>query len=72
MKLQVAHLKLSHSRAFVLRAYPVQTHEMLFDAHSHAFAAFGGVLRRGIYDNMRTTVERARCAPSLLAAGAGL
>jgi hypothetical protein len=30
-KLQVAHFKLSHSRAFILRAYPPQTHEMLFD-----------------------------------------
>jgi transposase len=32
-KLQVAHVKLSYSRAFILRAYPQQTHEMLFDAH---------------------------------------
>ena len=31
-KLQVAHTKLSHSRAFIVRAYPLQTHEMLFDA----------------------------------------
>ena len=31
-KLQVAHTKLSHSRAFTVRAYPLQTHEMLFDA----------------------------------------
>jgi transposase len=59
-KLQIAHFKLSHSRAFVLRAYPLQTHEMLFDAHNHAFAAFGGVPRRGIYDNMRTAVDRVR------------
>jgi hypothetical protein len=29
----VAHFKLSHSRAFFLRAYLLQTHEMLFDAH---------------------------------------
>jgi putative intracellular protease/amidase len=29
-KLQVAHFKLSYSRAFILRAYPQQTHEMLF------------------------------------------
>lgn len=28
-KLQVAHIKLSHSRAFVLRAYLLQSHEML-------------------------------------------
>ena len=59
-KLQVAHFKLSHSRAFYLRAYPLQTHEMLFDAHNHAFVVLGGVPRRGIYDNMRTAVDRVR------------
>lgn len=37
IKLQVAHFKLSHSRAFFIRAYLLQTHEMLFDAHYHAF-----------------------------------
>jgi transposase len=57
-KLQVAHFKLSYSRAFVLRAYPQQTHEMLFDAHNHAFRVLGGVPRRGIYDNMRTAVDK--------------
>ena len=57
-KLQVAHFKLSHSRAFLVRAYLLQTHEMLFDAHYHAFRVFGGVPRRGIYDNMRTAVDR--------------
>src|ERR1700735_4309152 len=58
IKLQVAHFKLSYSRAFVLRAYPQQTHEMLFDAHNHAFRVLGGVPRRGIYDNMRTAVDK--------------
>jgi transposase len=58
VKLQVAQFKLSHSRAFVLRAYLLQTHEMLFDAHAHAFALLGGVPRRGIYDNMKTAVDR--------------
>ncbi len=57
-KLQVAHVKRSHSRAFLLRAYPLQTHEMLFDAHVHAFRVFGGVPACGIYDNMRTAVDR--------------
>ena len=57
-KLQVAHFKLSHSRAFFVRAYLLQTHEMLFDAHGHAFRVLGGVPRRGIYDNMRTAVDR--------------
>jgi hypothetical protein len=57
-KLQVAHVKLSYSRAFILRAYLLQTHEMLFDAHNHAFRVLGGVPRRGIYDNMRTAVDK--------------
>jgi transposase len=60
VKLQIAHFKLSHSRAFFLRAYPLQTHEMLFDAHHHAFTAFGGIPRRGIYDNMKTAVDKVR------------
>jgi hypothetical protein len=63
IKLQVAHIKLSHSRAFWVRAYPLQTHEMLFDAHWHAFRVFGGVsgaayLGRRSYDNMKTVVDR--------------
>jgi hypothetical protein len=45
-------------RAFWLVAYPSQSHEMLFDAHARAFAAFGGVPRRGIYDNMKTAVDK--------------
>jgi len=57
-KLQMAHIKLAHSRAFVLRAYLLQTHEMLFDAHWHGFRVFGGVPGRGIYDNMKTAVDR--------------
>jgi hypothetical protein len=59
-KLQIAHFKLSYSRAFFLRAYLLQSHEMLFDAHAHAFEAFGGVPRRGIYDNMKTAVDKVR------------
>ena len=35
-----------------------QTHEMLFDAHNHAFRVLGGVRRRGTYDNMRTAVDK--------------
>ena len=31
---------------------------MLFDAHWHAFRVFGGVPERGIYDNMKTAVDR--------------
>ena len=58
MPLDVAHVKLACSRAFWLVAYPTQSHEMLFDAHTRAFAAFGGVPRRGIYDNMKTAVDK--------------
>jgi len=57
-KVQVAHMKLRASRAFGLVAYPGQGHEMLFDAHTRSFAALGGIPRRGIYDNMRTAVDR--------------
>jgi transposase len=42
---------LSHSRAFLVRAYLLQTHEMLFDAHWHAFRVFDGIPSRGIYDS---------------------
>jgi transposase len=31
---------------------------MLFDAHWHAFRVFGGIPGRGIYDNMKTAVDR--------------
>jgi transposase len=57
-RLQVSHMKLCASRAFWLVAYPSQGHEMLFDAHTRSFAALGGVPRRGIYDNMKTAVDK--------------
>ncbi len=59
-KLQVAHFKLSYSRAFMLRAYLLQTHEMLFDAHYHGLRALGGIPERGIYDNMKTAVDKVK------------
>ena len=59
-KMQVSHLKLCASRAFWLVAYPSQGHEMLFDAHTRSFAALGGIARRGIYDNMKTAVDKVK------------
>lgn len=56
-KIKLAHLRLAHSRMFFLSAYPKETQEMLFEAHNRAFAFFGGVTRRGIYDNMKTAVD---------------
>ncbi len=57
-KLLVAHAKLCASRAFLLVAYPTQSHEMLFDAHTRAFRVFGGIPKRGIYDNMKSAVDK--------------
>jgi transposase len=57
-KIQLAHMKLCASRAFWLAAYPGQSHEMLFDAHNRCLTGLGGVARRGIYDNMKTAVDR--------------
>jgi transposase len=59
-RIQVSHMKLCASRAFWLVAYPSQGHEMLFDAHTRSFAALGGVARRGIYDNMKTAVDKVK------------
>lgn len=59
-KILASHLKLCASRAFVVQAYPTQGHEMLFDAHTRSFAALGGIPRRGIYDNMKTAVDKVK------------
>jgi len=65
-RLQVAHTTLCASRAFMLSAYPSQSHEMLFDAHHRAFQALGGVPLRGIYDNMKTAVDKVQKGKSRL------
>src|SRR5665811_249731 len=31
---------------------------MLYDAHTRAFTALGGIPKRGIYDNMKTAVDK--------------
>jgi transposase len=54
---KVAHVRLCHSRMLFVRAYPRETQEMVFDAHSRAFTFFKGTCTRGIYDNMKTAVE---------------
>ncbi|MBK9444374.1 MAG: IS21 family transposase [Comamonadaceae bacterium] len=59
-RMQVSHMKPCASRAFWLVAYPSQDHEMLFDAHTRSFCALGGVARRGIYDNMKTAVDKVK------------
>ena len=53
----VAHFRLCYSRKSFLAIYLRESQEMLFDAHIQAFAYFGGVPLRGIYDNMKTAVD---------------
>ncbi len=55
--IQVAQVRLCHSRMPFVRAYPRQSQEMVFDAHDKAFAFYRGTCQRGIYDNMRTAVD---------------
>jgi transposase len=57
LRVKAAHVRLCASRAVYVRVYPRETQEMVFDAHQRAFAFFGGVPTRGIYDNMKTAVE---------------
>jgi transposase len=57
LTIKAAHMKLSHSRMPFVRAYFRETQELVFDAHDQAFRFYGGVCRRGIYDNMKTAVE---------------
>ena len=58
LTVKAAHMKLSHSRMPIVRAYFRETQELVFDAHDKAFLFYGGVCRRGIYDNMKTAVDR--------------
>jgi transposase len=58
VKAKVAHLRLCSSRMFLAVAYPRETQEMVFDAHIRAFEFFGGVCHRGIYDNLKTVVNK--------------
>jgi transposase len=55
--IKAAHMKLSYSRMPFVRVYFRETQELVFDAHDKAFVFYGGVCRRGIYDNMKTAVE---------------
>jgi len=57
LMVKAAHMKLSHSRMPFVRTYFRETQELVFDAHDKAFGFYGGVCRRGIYDNMKTAVE---------------
>lgn len=55
--IKLAHFRLTHSRKMFVVAYPRETQEMMFDAHNRAFAFFGGVPKRMVYDNLKTAVD---------------
>jgi transposase len=55
--IEVAHFRLAYSRQMFVVAYPRETQEMVLDAHNRAFAFFGGVPARLIYDNLKTVVD---------------
>ncbi len=57
-KVSLAHLRLCHSRLPICIAYLRESLEMVMEAHAQGFAFFGGVCRRGIYDNMKTVVTK--------------
>lgn len=38
-------------------AYPRETQEMVLEVHNPAFAFFGGVPKRMVYDNLKTVVD---------------
>ena len=55
--IKVAHFRLAYSRQMFVIAYPRETQEMVLEAHNRAFAFFGGVPARLIYDNLKTVVD---------------
>lgn len=57
-EVKIAQFRLCHSRKLFCIAYTRETLEMVLDAHSRAFEFFGGVCKRGIYDNLKTVVTK--------------
>ena len=57
MRVKAAHMRLCHSRLFLVQILPRESQEMVFEAHERSFRFSGGVCRRGIYDNMKTAVQ---------------
>ena len=55
--IKVAYFRLAFSRQMFVVAYPRETQEMVFDAHNRAFAFFGGVPLRMVYDNLKAVVD---------------
>ena len=58
VRIKVAHIRLCYSRLFLTIAYPNEQLEMVMDAHDKAFQFFSGCCCKGIYDNMKTAVQK--------------
>lgn len=58
VEVKVAQFRLCHSRKPYSVAYTRESLEMVLDAHIRAFEYFGGLCRRGIYDNLKTVVNK--------------
>jgi hypothetical protein len=58
VSVKVAHFILCYSRKRFVYIYVNETQEMVFDAHVRAFEFFGGTPLRGIYDNMKTAIQK--------------
>jgi transposase len=58
VEVKIAHFRLCHSRKLFCVAYTREKLEMVFNAHLRAFEFFGGVCKRGIYDNLKTVVTK--------------
>ena len=50
---------MAYSRQMFVVVYPREIQEMVLDAHVRAFAFFGGVPARLIYDNLKAVVDTA-------------
>jgi transposase len=57
-KVQIFVMRLNHSKARFVMAFPFQKQEAFFEGHIQAFHYFGGVPRRITYDNLKTAVYR--------------
>ena len=58
VEVKIAQFRLCHSRKPFCIAYTRESLEMVLDAHIRAFEFFGGVCRRGIYDNLKAVVTK--------------
>ena len=56
-RVKAAQMRLCYSRMQLVQIFPREGQEMVFEAHERSFRFFGGVCRRGIYDNMKTAVS---------------